>query len=326
MPQIRQIDFGRIIPRNGSQANAFEEFSCQIAKRHSGIPQGSEFIRLRGAGGDGGVECFWRLSNGEEWGLQAKYMFDLAKAKAALDESVATAIKLHPRLTRYTICLPFDLTGPTGRKAKNGQQKKSQLDRFEEYRMGWESAAQAVGLSMKVFLATPAILLDELLSFDPDGGRLRYWFDETFLTDIWFKHHLAEAKASAYPRYTPELRIQTPIAEAFEAFGLTEEWFVSLKGRIAQFKHILDNWKQAVASRTDDAWSAVFPEELRSNGERASAFLFEISEQYKHLAVDRKIATDVSTLAAKTDDILELFRELRTTLRPTWPLNMAKGL
>lgn len=105
MSQVRQPDFRRIAVRNGSQADAFEEFCCQVARRCSDAPQGSEFVRLRGADGDGGVECIWRLPNGEEWGWQAKYMFDLSKAKAALDESVAEAFSrqiltciLHHRL------------------------------------------------------------------------------------------------------------------------------------------------------------------------------------------------------------------------------------
>ncbi len=104
MSLIDQIDFERIAPRNGNQPDAFEEFCCQIARRCPDVPNGSEFIRYRGAGGDGGVECIWRLPNGDEWGWQVKYMFDLSRVKAALEKSVTTAIKVHPRLTRYTVC------------------------------------------------------------------------------------------------------------------------------------------------------------------------------------------------------------------------------
>ena len=99
MPTTVKIDFRNIVPRNGSQSDAFEEFCCQIARRCPEAPEGSEYVRYRGAGGDGGVECILRLPNGEEWGWQAKYIFDLQRAKAALDESVATALSIHPKLT-----------------------------------------------------------------------------------------------------------------------------------------------------------------------------------------------------------------------------------
>ena len=119
MLKTKKIDFKQIAPRNGSQTDAFEEFCCQIARHSAALPAGSEFVRFRGAGGDGGVECIWRLPNGDEWGWQAKFMFNLSKAKAALDKSITTALELHPKLVKYTICLPFDLTGPTARKGKS---------------------------------------------------------------------------------------------------------------------------------------------------------------------------------------------------------------
>ena len=308
MSLIDQIDFKRIAPRNGSQPDAFEEFCCQIAMRCPDVPPGSEFERFRGAGGDGGVECIWRLPNGDEWGWQAKYMFDLTKAKAALEKSVATAIKVHPRLTRYAVCLPFDLTGPTNRKGK------SQSEYFDEYRKGWESKGQAVNVQMKVLLATPTTLLDELLSFDPNGGRLRYWFDATILSDEWFRAHLQDVKASAYPRYTPELRIETPVAEAFEALGLTEEWFASLASRVKEFSKVLDEWKRSVASTSDAIWAAPFPPALRPDGEKACELLAKIGEQYQQIAESRDTTTDISALATDTNEALQCFREIRVAL------------
>src|SRR4051794_24835627 len=89
--QVRTVSFDKIAPRNGSQADAFEEFCCQLARHWPDVPAGSEFIRFRGAGGDGGVECVWRLPNGDEWGLQAKYIFDLGKALADAGKSLTTA-------------------------------------------------------------------------------------------------------------------------------------------------------------------------------------------------------------------------------------------
>ncbi len=79
MHTLPPVDFSKIAPRNGSQPNAFEEFCCQIAYHgRQLVPEEGQYIRFRGAGGDGGVECLWQLPNGDEWGWQVKYIFDLS--------------------------------------------------------------------------------------------------------------------------------------------------------------------------------------------------------------------------------------------------------
>jgi hypothetical protein len=97
------VDFTQIRSLEGRQDVAFEEFCCQMARRVKEIPFGSKYLRFRGAGGDGGVECLWVLPNGEKWGWQAKYFFNLTRGKRQLDKSVKTALEIHPELTRYTI-------------------------------------------------------------------------------------------------------------------------------------------------------------------------------------------------------------------------------
>jgi len=71
------IDFAQIVPRGGSRHDAFEELCCQLARKTD--PGNDTFVRLHGAGGDGGVECFLDLSDGSRVGWQAKYVFDVKK-------------------------------------------------------------------------------------------------------------------------------------------------------------------------------------------------------------------------------------------------------
>ena len=59
---------------------AFEEFCCQLFRRASELAAGSQYRRIRGDGGDGGVEAIWILPTGEVWGLQAKF-FDTLGSK-----------------------------------------------------------------------------------------------------------------------------------------------------------------------------------------------------------------------------------------------------
>ncbi len=71
---MTKIDFKDIRTHTGTQDKGFEELCCQLASFEE-VPKDSIF-RRKGAGGDGGVECYWRLPNGNEKAWQAKYFRD----------------------------------------------------------------------------------------------------------------------------------------------------------------------------------------------------------------------------------------------------------
>ena len=320
MLKTKKIDFKQIAPRNGSQTDAFEEFCCQIARHSAALPSGSEFVRFRGAGGDGGVECIWRLPNGDEWGWQVKFMFNLSKAKAALDKSITTALELHPKLVKYTICLPFDLTGPTARKGK------SQLEYFDSYREEWRASAESKGIKLEIMLSTPATLLDDLFKFDPHHGRLRFWFEATVLGDEWFANHLVDVRSSAYPRYTPELTIKTALGEAFEALGQTDAWFASLRPRVREFRELMEDWQRCVGSTKDDVYDAEFPDSVRPAGKDLIATLGTIDIDYERLADSRQNhIVDVSKLKIEVERATKLAREIRADLAEDLDHKHGKG-
>jgi hypothetical protein len=66
------MDYRRIRGMDSGQRLAFEELVCQLARREPPAAD-AEFRRIEGAGGDGGIEAYWLLSDGSEIGYQAKY-------------------------------------------------------------------------------------------------------------------------------------------------------------------------------------------------------------------------------------------------------------
>ena len=64
------LEWQKLRAFDGSVQRAFEELCCQLAASEQ-VEDGARFIR-KGTP-DAGIECFWRLSNGDEWGWQAKY-------------------------------------------------------------------------------------------------------------------------------------------------------------------------------------------------------------------------------------------------------------
>ena len=143
------LDFRTIRNHDGSRDNGFEELICQLA--HLDPPNNaSYFVRKDGAGGDGGVECFWKLKDGSEYGWQAKYFLDPITSSqwGQINDSVEKALKKHPSLTRYYVCTPRDLND-SRKKGNNGKQVRSALDIWREHVEKWSNIASSKGMQVE---------------------------------------------------------------------------------------------------------------------------------------------------------------------------------
>lgn len=70
---IPDIDFTRIRSLGpGGQRDGFEQFNCQQVAQEPPADD-AKFVSLRGAGGDGGVECYWTFPDDNEHGWQTKF-------------------------------------------------------------------------------------------------------------------------------------------------------------------------------------------------------------------------------------------------------------
>ena len=202
---IADIDFNLIAPRLSGKREAFEEFCCQLARRE--IPECAVYIRLEGAGGDGGVESFADLPDGNRIGWQAKYVFKIGPLLTQATKSLKVALRNHPTLTKYILCFPFDLTGPTGRAGRSG------IEKFNEWRDKQVQKAAEHGRNLKIEEWPESKLRSLLLEFDVSGGITTYFFDKKILSSEWFGDHIKVAQSIAGPRYTPELNVFTGCRE-----------------------------------------------------------------------------------------------------------------
>ena len=201
------IDFKQIIPRLGSKSASFEELCCQLARREINEPT----TRLHGAGGDGGVECYVDTEEGRI-GWQAKYTFRIDNLLKQSNKSLDAALQLHPTLSRFILCFPFDLTGPTARPGLSGTEK------FANWQRDRQQRAACAGRHLTIE-AWPAFELRKLLlDQDVSGGLRHFFFGTTMLSNDWFSNHLQRAFKTAGPRYTPVLHVETDLQEWLDAF------------------------------------------------------------------------------------------------------------
>ncbi len=224
---------------NNSQNNAFEELCCQLAA-YENVPAESTFIR--NGTPDGGVECFWKLPNGDEMGWQAKFFFPPIDKNQwdQIDDSVKTALEKHPYLISYTICLPFNLSDPR----TNG--KKFMMDKWNEHEKKWKKWAQEKGMSVK-YPYWNDFEIWKRLSKDMHQGRRYFWFNETEFNNQWAKKHLKKALADAGERYAPKFRdnpdmnVRLPIANLFEGLGRTDEFWSEFRVLHKKIKYKYSN-------------------------------------------------------------------------------------
>ncbi|HXH48490.1 MAG TPA: AVAST type 2 anti-phage system protein Avs2 [Terriglobia bacterium] len=172
------------------------------------------------------------LSNGDEWGWQAKFFLEPPGNGEwqQIDDSVKTALEKHPRLTRYFVCLPIN------RPDARVPGRQSFMDKWDAHVAKWGSWARAKQISVE-FEYWGEYEIASRLSQDRHRGRSFFWFQKEVLDQKWFKDRVSEATANAGPRYTPEVNVELPIATLFEGLGRTKKFFTNitaLRGRLVR--------------------------------------------------------------------------------------------
>jgi len=219
------LSWADLRPWNGTQQGGFEELCCQVAECES-VPDGAKFFRK--AAPDAGLECYWKLPGGQEWGWQAKFFRETVGRSQwiQIDGSAETALEKHPLLKKYFICLPRDREDPRIEK------KKWFMDQWNGHEAKWHAWASAKGMNVD-FIYWGEYEIFQRLMPDEHRGRIFFWFHKELLTNEWFKNHLAGVIEDAGPRYTPRAHVQLPIGWAFEALGRTPRFFSALRREYA---------------------------------------------------------------------------------------------
>jgi len=240
---------------NNSQNSAFEELCCQLAA-YEKAPAGSKFIR-KGAP-DAGVECYWRLPTGDEWGWQAKFFLAPPNDSqwGQIDSSLTTAIEKHPRLCRYVICIPVDRQDPKIDK------QQWFMDKWDAHVLKWKGWASAKGMTVEFeYWGTHEI--SQRLALDEHRGRHLFWFGKEFFSDAWYRGRLDAAIANAGVRYTKGLNVELPIAEIFTALGRAKPFFTGIE---CLFSELKKKWTQVVEERLNREAGQSFDELIMKMG------------------------------------------------------------
>jgi hypothetical protein len=298
------IDFSQIAPRLGSKDQAFECLCCQLG--HLTCDEGISYVRLQGAGGDGGVECFADLPDGSRVGWQAKYVFNFASLMTQVTHSLNTALHIHDTMTRYIVCFPFDLTGKTARGDGNHE-------KFERWRQQHEQDAIKVGRRLTIEVWPAYRLRELLLQYDVSGGLREFFFNQTILTNEWFSAHLDLAKKTAGPRYTPELSVKTDLWKRFATFGRTFVWSSQFQAKLGACRKTCDDLVSILCRTNSDSLLPPWTDESRKEAESLTDDVLALLDKGHHVVTVHD-PTLYKNYVCRVDNLLSRFERLESKL------------
>lgn len=220
------MDYKRIRGMDSGQRLAFEELVCQLARREPPAAE-AEFRRIEGAGGDGGIEAYWLLSDGSEIGYQAKYYLKAGDIDwANIDDSIKRALQSHPSLTKYVVALACDLTDRSG---KQGGGKRG-WEHWEAHKATWTSYVP-LGHTVE-FIPWTASDLTNRLSLSNAEGLKRYWFGDVEFSPKWLSEKVEWAVKSLDERYHPEDHVEVGIEKLFKIILRDQSIISELQAKI----------------------------------------------------------------------------------------------
>lgn len=208
---------------------AFEVFCNQLFENWCKKEYETElfsFQVVNGAGGDGGVESYATLKNGDIIGLQAKWFLEplIDNRISKIKDSIETAMKKRPNIIRYIVCVPRDLTNLTG---KGTNTESSRWGRLVEW-------AKKEYTNLELDLWTDYTLTNEI-QFPESSGINRYWFSNAELTEECFSFAFDKAKNSwLSSRYVPDLnecgKISSVLTNYLGIYPINESLIKELTG------------------------------------------------------------------------------------------------
>lgn len=316
-----EIEFKDICPRMGNKEDSFEELCCDIFDRKIKSLRSDliKYNRNRGAGGDGGVEAYWKLTNEKEIGIQCKYVFTYTSLIKQLEKSLASATTIHPNLICYVICIPFNLTSNTTKGI-------GESEKFENW---LEEKKISLNFNFKVYLWNESRLRNYIIELDKNNGLKNYWFNKEVFSKEWFEKRINEAKAQAGERYTPQLSISVPSFEELEIFSnpnvredKNEQINSTINEKVDSWNHSY-NLKEIAKEKISKSY-----DEIKSSLDEIIETLTEIYtetwNQEKNIDISNKLRNLLDTFHNYESLVFEVFTEKGGIDTPNYRQYMAE--
>jgi len=201
MMTIDKIDFSKFKPYDGKQTKSFEQFCYEIAKNQ--FSHLGKFTPIDGSGGDGGIEFYLELANGELWGWQCKFFsgsgrLQESNRKQQIQKSLKTACEIHQNLKKWFLCLKTDLTGAS----------KATKDKVSSGEIGWFDSTLKSKIPPDMNVELVLWGASELTSYlvNPNNSGIRsFFFGDLGVNQEWFKRRFEDNFEKVRNKYDHDL-------------------------------------------------------------------------------------------------------------------------
>lgn len=201
-----------------------------------------QFSFVNGDGGDGGVEAYCVLEDGNVVGVQSKW-FPMKIEDSQIrqiESSIQTAKKVRPQISTYVVCVPRDLGSKKIVKG-GGLAQNTEADR-------WITLVEKCKLSypdLEIILWDETRLQEKLLQPETQGAY-RYWFENTVVFDQQFELSYSKAVNSwAKHKYIPEIHTRGYIHERLGYFLGCDELAKKRYDEVGRFVNRLEALSRA---------------------------------------------------------------------------------
>ena len=207
-----------------------------------------QFAFVNGDGGDGGVEAYGILTNGDVVAVQSKWFPEKIETTQInqISNSFQTAVKVRPNIKRYVICIPRNLGSK--KIVKGGSiANNTELDRWEKF----VSNCKSSNPNVEIILWDETIIQERLIHPETQGVY-KYWFENTVIFDNLFTHSYEKiVNGWAKLKYVPEIHTAGYIHEHLEYFlgsnELTRLRYEKMCSFIGRFKSLLRAYEGLLA-------------------------------------------------------------------------------
>lgn len=183
-------------------SKAFESFCNQVFEQYiRNKYEIRRFTPIRGDGGDGGVESYAELFNGDVIAIQAKWLPRGLTASGInqVKNSIDTAMRIRPSIKEYIVCIPINLT--SSKMTRSGKTANTEENKWNNLKGEIEKCYP--GLSLILWTNHDLMKLIQLPSLE---GAHKFWFDREIITLSLLQEQFEKSKESwLKEKYIPDL-------------------------------------------------------------------------------------------------------------------------
>ena len=274
------MDFNNFKTYSDSPQNAFETFCTQLFERYLRRKYGSDLVKFRvvnGAGGDGGIEAYGELKNGDLIAVQAKWFRTSMQDSQIrqIEKSVDTALNHRKKIVEYIICVPRALASL---KTGKGQVAVVNTEEYRVDQLTVKIEAAYTGTTFTWWFEQD--MQNEIMEADNEGIN-KFWFERDVVTHNQLVQQFElEKTAWIDKRYIPELHGSGVIQGHIEQILFSQHYRKELLKRIGETTKILQSAASLITrfNETLDADSRILPElqTIQSNIDQNMAALLPV--------------------------------------------------